>query len=309
MAHTPVLLQEVIEGLNLSPDFNCIDGTLGAGGHARAMLERTSPQGRLIGFDRDRTALMLATQELKDFNERFIGIHDSYANIVEHAEELQAVQPIHAILVDLGLSSMQLDIAERGFSFRYSAPLDMRFDQSHGATAADVLNEKREEELVQIFSEYGEVRFSKRLARTIVEQRKDEPFTNTDQLVSVVESIVGGKRVGKSHPATTVFQALRIAVNDELHQLQMFIPKAIALLTPGGRFAAITFHSIEDRIVKHAFKNATRECICPPEIPECRCDAKASVRIVTKKPITPSEEEIQQNPRARSAKLRIIEKI
>jgi len=307
--HTPVLLHEVLSGLNLSPNKNCIDGTVGLGGHAREILKHTAPNGKLIGFDRDQSSLLLAMQNLKEFTNRFIPIHDSYAHVEQHADSIQKVQPIHAILLDLGLSSVQLDLAYRGFSFRFSGPLDMRFDQSRGTTAADILNGTSEEQLVRIFKEYGEEPHAKKIARAIVERRIEQPFHETADLVDVIERSVPIRALHmRIHPATRVFQALRIAVNHELEHLSQFLPHALQHLAPGGRFAVISFHSLEDRIVKRFFKNESTECLCPPEIPECRCNHHASIRRITKKPITATEEEIAQNPRARSAKLRIIEK-
>ncbi|OGY87448.1 MAG: 16S rRNA (cytosine(1402)-N(4))-methyltransferase [Candidatus Kerfeldbacteria bacterium RIFOXYA2_FULL_38_24] len=310
--HIPVLLQEVINNLNLKPNDNCLDATVGAGGHAHAMLSCTSPAGKLWGFDRDRTALMLATQELKSFQDRFIAIHDSFANLDLYQEQITKEGPLQAIVADLGVSSMQLDISERGFSFRLSSPLDMRFDQNRGETAADVLNSRSAKDLQTIFSDYGEVRFARTLAQAVVNERKARPFHNSDQLVALVEKVSPFKSFKlrrRIHPATTVFQALRLEVNHELDHLKIFLPKAISLLSAHGRLAIISFHSLEDRLVKNIFKTASLDCICPPEIPQCRCNHRATVKIITKKPIVPTNLEIQNNPRARSAKLRLIEKI
>lgn len=307
--HLPVLLQEVIDGLALSPNTHCIDGTVGLGGHAEAILERTVPNGRLIGFDRDRSNLLLAEERLEPFGDRFIGIHDSYANVLHHQQVIDSVGAVGAILLDLGVSSIHVDNPERGFSFRADGPLDMRFDQSHGATAADLLNSQPEEELRMLFKEYGEERAAAKVARAIVQRRTETPFHSTADLAELVERVVGRRPGQKIHPATRVFQALRIAVNNELDQLQQFIPAAIDLLATGGRIAIISFHSLEDRIVKHTFKEASLDCVCPPELPECRCDHPAKLTLITRSPITATEEEIATNPRSRSAKLRIAQKI
>jgi 16S rRNA (cytosine1402-N4)-methyltransferase len=307
--HIPVLLQEVIDGLALSPNDNCIDGTVGFGGHAHTMLERTNPNGRLVGFDRDASTLLLATENLKEFGNRFMPIHDSYATLKDHEEALAFVQPVSGILVDLGLSSIQLDIAERGFSFRVSGPLDMRFDQTTGPTAADILNTAEYDKLRRILREFGEVQQPGRLARAIIRYRENDRFRETDQLVTLVEEVYGGQRGARIHPATRVFQAFRIEVNNELDHLRTFLPDAVDLLASGGRLAVISFHSLEDRIVKHAFREMAKDCVCPPDFPECRCEHPAQIELITKKAIVPTEKEILRNPRARSAKLRVIKKI
>lgn len=309
--HISVLLKEVISGLNLKPNQHCLDATIGGGGHAAAILKLTAPRGKLLGLDRDRTALLMAAENLAEFGERFIAVHDSYVNVRDHATELAAVQPLHAILLDLGLSSWQLDEPERGFSFRFDAPLDMRFDQTHGPTAADLLNSWPEEELRMIFREYGEERYSSRIAQAIVARRQDQPWRTTEELVDLIAEVVPAAVLHNQriHPATRVFQALRIAVNQELVHLQRFLPMAVDLLAPGGRCAVIAFHSLEDRLVKQFFHRAARDCICPPEVPVCRCDHRAILKLVNKKPIIPSAAEIKKNPRGRSARLRIIEKI
>ena len=311
--HIPVLLQEVIDGLHLHSGTHVIDGTLGAGGHAQAILEMTGPSGILVGFDRDQGSLKGATDRLQLFGDRFIPIHDSYATVGEHTSVLQRVQPIGGMLIDLGLSSIQLDSEERGFSFRFpEGRLDMKFDEnSDSETAAQVLNTRTEEELAILFYKYGEVRRSRQLARAIVQRREEQLFQTVGDLVEVVEKTVPRRRKRKgtgANPSTTVFQALRIATNQELDQLEKFLPIAVDLLAPGGRFAVITFHSLEDRIVKQFFRDAAKDCVCPPEFLECRCDHRSTVTLITRKPIIPSEEEIQANPRSRSAKLRIVEK-
>jgi len=305
--HEPVLLQEVIDGLHLSSNINCIDGTVGLGGHAAVILEHIAPEGRLIGFDRDRSNLLLAIEALEQYGDRFVPVHDSYANLSHH--DVVKEMGIGAILLDLGVSSVHLDNPERGFAFRMDGPLDMRFDQTTGPTAADLLNSQPEEELRRILSEYGEERAAARLARAIVQDRQEQPFSGTADFAAMVERVVGRRPGQKIHPATRTFQALRIAVNKELDQLEEFLPQAIDLLVPGGRIAIISFHSLEDRIVKQAFKLASTECICSVDLPECRCEHVATIKRITRSVITASEEEVEGNPRSRSAKLRIAEKI
>lgn len=307
MKHIPVLLQEVVDGLQLQPNTHCLDATVGGGGHARALLEQIAPRGRLIGMDRDRTALLVAAEELEEFGDRFLSIHDSYAYILNHRSQIQDLLPLSGILLDLGLSSIQVDSPERGFSFRYDGPLDMRFQpDAGGATAADLLNSQSEEELRAVFKEYGEEPNAGRIARAIVARRDKQPFQKTNDLVELIQSLSRAR--SRIHPATRVFQALRIAVNHELEHLEQFLPTAVELLASGGRLAIISFHSLEDRMVKQFFKKCSLDCVCPKELPECRCDHRATLKRVTKKPIIASEEEIQQNPRSRSAKLRIAEK-
>lgn len=307
--HIPVLLQEVLEGMNLKPGDHCMDGTVGGGGHTQAILERISPDGIVIGFDRDADTLLHTTERLNALvGDRFRPIHDSYANVAGHIHKFEDVAPFDSILVDLGFSSIQIDDADRGFSFQSSGPLDMRYDRTQGACAADLLNSQPEVELRRIFREYGEVRGAARLARAIVQDRTDRPFTTTSEFAQFVERILGRRQGRRIHPATRVFQALRIAVNNELDHVHRFLPIALEQLKPGGRLAVISFHSLEDRMVKQFFRTAATECICPPEIPECRCDHVATINLITRKPIVPSEEEVAQNPRSRSAKLRIVEK-
>jgi 16S rRNA (cytosine1402-N4)-methyltransferase len=306
--HIPVLLHETIEALDLTPGANCIDATVGAGGHSQAILEATAADGRLIGFDRDADALALASQRLKQYSDRFVPIHDSFASLAQHRYEIDAVGPIHGIVADLGLSSMQLDQAERGFAFRLDAPLDMRFDQSSGETAAELLANTDQHALADMLYQFADERQSRRIARAIVEARQIEPIRTTMELAGLIEKTIGRRPGSKKHPATRTFQALRIAVNQELEHVQRFIPQAIDTLHPGGRLAIITFHSIEDRLVKQAFKLAARDCICPLEVPECRCDHTATVDIINRKSIKPDTKEQKQNSRSRSAQLRIVQK-
>lgn len=306
--HIPVLLHETIEALSLTPGAHYIDATVGGGGHTQAILEAVGPDGRVIGFDRDRSALLLATERLQELGDRFVPIHDSFATLPDHREEIDAVGPISGIIADLGLSSMQLDQAHRGFAFRLDAPLDMRFDQSRGQTAAELLQSIEEEKLANVLYQFADEKQSRRIARAIVQQRETEPVVTTMQLADLIERTIGRRPGSKTHPATRTFQALRIAVNHELDHVQQFIPQAIDVLAPGGRLALITFHSLEDRLVKQALKLAATDCICPPEIPECRCNHEATVELINRKSIKPQTEEQKHNPRSRSAQLRIVQK-
>lgn len=307
--HIPVLLQETIDGLSLQSGDTCIDATVGHGGHSEALLERIAPSGTLIGFDRDRTSLFLATERLKKFRDRFIPIHDSFAALQDHTETIEKYAPVRAIIADLGLSSLQLDEEKRGFSFRFHAPLDMRFDQTTGITAEDVIRSSSPEHLARILRDYGDEKHSMRIAKAFIDLREEKDRITTSDALACIEKILGKGRPGKSHPATRVFQALRIEVNNELEHITTFLPQAIDVLASGGRIAIITFHSIEDRLVKRFFKHHATECICPPEIPECRCDHHATIRIITRKAIVPTKTEITHNPRSRSAQLRIIQKL
>lgn len=302
--HKPVLLTEVIAALQPHPGGIYIDGTVGAGGHAAATLEVSAPDGQLYGLDQDESALALAGERLSDFGDRVHLLHANFDQLQQHQ-----IPPADGILLDLGVSSMQFDQSERGFSFQADGPLDMRMDSSAEETAADLINHLSERDLADLIYRYGEERQSRRIARAIVQ---DRPFERTQELADLIARVVrprkGGQRGrSKIHPATRTFQALRIAVNDELGVLERVLPQAIAQLAPGGRLAIISFHSLEDRIVKKYFQQEARDCICPPEQPVCTCRHKATIHIITKKPITPSLAEIDSNPRARSAKLRVVE--
>jgi 16S rRNA (cytosine1402-N4)-methyltransferase len=303
--HIPVLLNEVLEALRPAQCARIIDGTLGAGGHTRALLEAGTRE--VLGVDFDSTALEIAHANLAAFGERVHLVHSSYVEMADAARRL-GWDSVDGILLDLGISSMQVDTAERGFAFRHEGPLDMRFDV-HGAqpTAADIVNLWDETELAEIFFKYGEEAHSRRIARALVQHR---PFETTTQLAAVIEKAAPRPK-GKHaiHPATRVFQALRIAVNDELATVEKALPIAIDLLNSGGRLAVISFHSLEDRLVKDAFRLASTDCICPPKIPVCVCGHKASVRLITRKPIEANDDEIARNPRSRSAKLRVVEKL
>lgn len=302
--HQPVLLQEVLFTLDPQPAGEFIDGTLGAGGHASALLSATAPDGRLLGFDRDPEALAFAVNRLASFNDRFTPVVGSYAEMGSVAPQL-GFPAVDGILLDLGLSSRQLEIAERGFSFLKEGPLDMRFDPRKGDTAADLINNLSAEELADIFRRYGEETQSRRIARLIVANR---PLRTTTDLAGLIERGVGRHGRPGRHPATKVFQALRIAVNDELGEVERGIRAAIGLLRPGGRLAVISFHSLEDRLVKHFFRESARDCVCPPEQPVCTCGARATIRLVTRKAIKATAEEIAANPRSRSARLRVVAK-
>ena len=303
MQHIPVLLEPIMEAL--LPAERVIDGTVGAGGHSRAFLERGA--GELLGLDLDPQALALASEALAPFGERVHLAHASYGTMKQEAERLGWADGVDAILLDLGVSSMQLDTAERGFAFRADGPLDMRFDPGGSRqTAAELVNFLDEDELATIFYRYGEEPQGRRLARVVVKAR---PYATTRDLASAIEQAIPRRPKDKIHPATRVFQALRIAVNDELGTVERALPQAIDLLRPGCRLAVISFDCLEDRIVKDTFKLAATDCICPPQVPVCICGHHASVQLVSRKPIVASDDEIAANPRSRSAKLRIVEKL
>ncbi|MBI5669520.1 MAG: 16S rRNA (cytosine(1402)-N(4))-methyltransferase RsmH [Chloroflexi bacterium] len=302
MAHIPVLLDAVLA--LLPPTARMIDGTLGAGGHSRALLEAGA--GEILGFDLDPQALALAHVTLARYGDRVHIVQASYANMAEEARKL-GWDSVGGILLDLGVSSMQLDTAERGFAFMREGPLDMRFNpQGDSPTAADIVNRWDETELVDIFFRYGEEPRSRKLARAVVAGR---PYETTRQLADAIEKAVPRRPGDKIHLATQVFQALRIAVNDELRVIERALPEAVKLLEPGGRLAVISFHSLEDRIVKQFFKQESMDCICPPQTPLCVCGHTARIKLITRKPVVASAAEIHDNPRSRSAKLRVVEKL
>jgi 16S rRNA (cytosine1402-N4)-methyltransferase len=303
-AHRPVLLAEALEGMTVRPGGNYLDGTVGGAGHAQAILEASSPDGRLLGLDRDPDAVERAIQRCERFASRCSIVHGSFADLARHASEA-GIAGFDGVLFDLGFSSDQLGDPRRGFSFSADGPLDMRLDPSSGLTAGDLVNRLTETELADTVYEYGEERRSRRIARAIVAAR---PLTSTRELADVVAA-AAGRRSGRIHPATRTFQALRIAVNDELDALSRALPQAIDVLVPGGRLVAISFHSLEDRIVKHALREAARECVCPPELPECRCDHTVTLRLVTRRPIRASADEVRVNPRSRSARMRVAERL
>jgi 16S rRNA (cytosine1402-N4)-methyltransferase len=280
-----------------------VDGTLGAGGHASGLLAGSEPRGHLLGLDVDPQALELARQTLASFGERAWLIKASYTSLPTHLAEL-GWDLVDGILIDLGASSMQFDSPERGFSFLADGPLDMRFDQSNPLTAAEIVNRWPKQDLADLIFRFGEEPASRRIARALVAAR---PVEGTRQLAAIIERIK--PRRGPHHPATQTFQALRIAVNGELESVEKVLPLAVSALTPGGRLAIISFHSLEDRLVKEFFRRESKDCICPPPQPVCTCGHKASIKEITRRPITPTEVEIHRNSRARSAKLRVAEKL
>jgi 16S rRNA (cytosine1402-N4)-methyltransferase len=309
--HTPVLLKEVVEGLCLQPNQNVIDATVGGGGHAEAILAKTGPAGKLLGIDADPAAIAAARKQLTRFGSRVTLVRAMFFPLEPHVRQWFPTTPIHAILFDLGLSSYQLQDRTRGFSFQDAAqntPLDMAFGPEGEEKLPHLLATASSEELAAILRDYGEERNARAIARQIVHDRRSVPFTTTGQLLATIRTAYRGKYPKTIHFATQSFQALRIAVNDELTQLRLVLPEAINLLQPQGRLAVISFHSLEDRIVKHFFQRESRDCVCPPEIPECRCAHHASLQIITKKPITAGPHERQKNSRARSAKLRFAER-
>jgi len=310
LPHRPVLYQEVLNALQPMPGGCYVDGTLGAGGHAWGILQASSPDGKLFGLDLDPEALELARLYLAEFGKRAIIQQASYASL---AEQLKRINWSHidGAMLDLGVSSMQLDTANRGFSFRTRGFLDMRFDPGDPTSAADLVNGLSERELADLIHQYGEERHAKRIAKAIVAAR---PIRDTLQLASVISSAVSGKGRSQAgaeriHPATRTFQALRIAANDELSALERFLPQATQALISGGRLAVIAYHSLEDRIVKKFFRRESSDCICPPDIPVCICGHRAVLQELTRHPIRPGKAEIERNPRARSARLRIASKI
>jgi 16S rRNA (cytosine1402-N4)-methyltransferase len=301
--HQPVLYKEIIHALITSDRGTYIDGTVGAGGHAWGILEASHPDGRLLGLDVDPEALKLAKIKLTPFGNRVTLRQASYTTLVEQAHSL-GWDTVNGILLDLGVSSMQLDTRERGFSFLHEAPLDMRFNPDNPTSADDLVNHLSESDLADILYRYGEEHHSRQIARAIVRAR---PIRTTTQLAAVVAKVTRSGKPG-IHPATRSFQALRIAVNQELEALSNVLPQAINLLAPGGRLAVISFHSLEDRIVKQFFRQESKDCLCPPRQPICTCGHKASIDEINRRPIGASEEEIQNNPRARSARLRVAQK-
>ena len=302
--HQPVLYQEILNVIAPESGGVYLDGTLGAGGHAEGILKASAPRGRLLGLDLDPEALAIARQRLFDFQERATLIKASYLSATDVLAEI-GWGKVDGIILDLGVSSMQIDRPGRGFSFQENGFLDMRFNQDRGQTAADLVNTLSEEELANLIYQYGEERFSRRIARAIVAAR---PVDTTQELAALIEKAVPGYE-SHIHPATRTFQALRIATNKELETLSAALPRLIDCLAPGGRIAIISFHSLEDRIVKQFFRRESQDCICPPEQPICTCGHTAILKVVTKKPVRASAQEINQNPRSRSAKLRVAEKL
>ncbi len=307
--HLPVMLDESLEALNVTAGGLFIDATFGLGGHSEGILE-AAPQNRVIGFDRDAEAIALAHQRLNRFGERFEAIHTDYRQIKKVLLE-KGIGAVQGIIADLGVSSYQFDTPERGFSFRFTedSPLDMRMDRTEPDTAADFVNSLSEAELADLIFAYGEERAARRIAHRIVQARAKAPLTTTKQLADVVVAAIHQKGHWKIHPATKTFQALRIAVNHELEELPQFVADAIDLLEVGGRLVVITFHSLEDRLIKQALKFQSGHCVCPPQLPDCRCGTARRVELLTSKPAQPRESELLANPRARSAKLRVCQKL
>ena len=308
--HRSVLLEETIEGLNIRPDGVYLDGTLGGGGHSSEILKRLGT-GHLIGVDQDAEALAAAEEKLSRFGEKdrqFTLIRDNYCNAAEAVRAL-GYEGVDGILLDLGVSSYQLDNAQRGFSYRYDAPLDMRMDTRQALTAKDIVNEYTEAELYRVIRDYGEDQFAKNIAKHIVQARQTAPVETTGQLSEIIKGAIPMKvRATGGHPAKRTFQAIRIELNRELDVLRNHLEEMIDLLDDGGRLCVITFHSLEDRIVKNIFRTCENPCICPPGFPVCTCGRVSKGRVITRKPVTPGEEELTENSRAKSAKLRVFER-
>lgn len=308
-SHRPVLLEECLEGLAIRPDGIYVDGTAGGAGHSSAIAAKLSPKGRLIALDQDETAVKVATERLSAFGERARVVRSNFREL-DSVCRLLGVEEINGLLLDLGVSSYQLDTAERGFSYQADAPLDMRMDERNPLSAEEVVNRYPEETLRRILWEYGEERFSSRIASAIVRAREKAPIRTTGELVRIIKSAIpAAAREGGHHPAKRSFQAIRIEVNGELDVIEPTIRAAAGLLAPGGRIAIITFHSLEDRLVKQTFASLASGCTCPPGFPVCVCGKKPVLKIVNHKPITASPEELEINPRSRSAKLRVAEKL
>ena len=306
--HKSVLLDECIQGLNIKPDGIYLDGTLGGAGHSSQIVRRLTT-GRLIGVDRDQVALEAAAQRLAPWKERVTLVHSNFKDIDGILDRL-GIEKVDGMLFDLGVSSPQLDDGQRGFSYMADAPLDMRMNREDRLTAYDVVNQWPREELRRILYEYGEERYAPQIAGAIDRKRQNAPIETTLQLVDVIRGALPAQALReKQHPAKRSFQAIRIAVNDELGSVRQMLEEAIPRLNPQGRLAVITFHSLEDRIVKSAMAAATKGCTCPPEFPVCVCGKKPQVKLINRKPITSSPEELEENPRARSAKLRVCERL
>ncbi|GAA3648002.1 16S rRNA (cytosine(1402)-N(4))-methyltransferase RsmH [Asaccharospora irregularis] len=306
--HVSVLLDECIENLNIKPDGVYVDCTMGGAGHSKEIVKKLSNKGLFIGFDQDKNAIKTAKERLSEYSDRVKFVHSNFENIKDELEKI-GVYKIDGVLADLGVSSHQLDEADRGFSYMQDAPLDMRMDVRCEFSAYDVVNGYTEEELAKIIKDYGEENWAKRIAKFIVEERKEKKIETTKELVDIIKKAIPKKaRIDGPHPAKRTFQAIRIEVNNELGVITKMIEDASSIMNKGGRICIITFHSLEDRIVKNAFKELSLDCICPPHLPMCQCDKKSEVKIITRKPIIPTDEEIEVNPRSRSAKLRVAEK-
>ena len=308
--HYSVLLKETIENLNIRPDGVYVDGTLGGGGHAYQVASRLSAKGRLIGIDQDADAIAAAGERLSEFGDKITIIRSNYANMKEELHRI-GIEKVDGIVLDLGVSSFQLDTPERGFTYRdENAPLDMRMDDRQSLTAKDIVNEYSEMELYHIIRDYGEDKFAKNIAKHIVQERKKKPIETTGELTGIIRASIPMKvQATGGHPAKRTFQAIRIELNKELEVLQNNLDDMIDLLNPGGRICIITFHSLEDRIVKSNFKRNENPCTCPSDFPVCVCGKKSKGKVITRKPILPSEEELSVNSRSKSAKLRVFERV
>ena len=308
--HYSVLLNETIENLNIKPDGIYVDGTLGGGGHAYQVASRLSEKGRLVGIDQDADAIAAAGERLKEFGDKITIIRSNYANMKEELHRI-GVEKVDGIVLDLGVSSFQLDTPERGFTYRdENAPLDMRMDDRQSLTAKDIVNGYSEMDLYRIIRDYGEDKFAKNIAKHIVQERAKKPIETTGELTEIIRASIPMKvQVTGGHPAKRTFQAIRIELNKELEVLQNNLDDMIDLLNPGGRICIITFHSLEDRIVKTNFKRNENPCTCPSDFPVCVCGKKSKGKVVTRKPILPSEEELEVNSRSKSAKLRVFERV
>ena len=302
--HEPVMMPEIMQALNVQPGGRYIDGTLGEGGHSREILRAADPGGQVLGLDADAEAITVATERLAEHGESFRAVNVNFRDVRATALQYEFV-PVHGVLFDLGVSSLQLDRESRGFSFRRADPLDMRFSFDQQITAADIVNRYAESELADIIFHLGEDRAARRIARAIVRSR---PILTSLELAEVIEK-VNPRRGKRTHPATQTFQAIRIAVNDELSALETALEQAVSLLGQGGRMAVISYHSLEDRIVKNFVRKQASDCICPPGTPVCRCAHLATLKVITRRPLIPTDAETASNPRARSAKLRVAERI
>ena len=305
--HYSVLLQETIENLNIKEDGIYVDGTLGGGGHALEVVKRLSDKGRFFGIDQDDATIRAAGERLKEYEDKITLIRSNYCNMQSVLAQ-QDVDKVDGIVLDLGVSSYQLDTEERGFSYRFDTTLDMRMDQRQALTAKDIVNEYPEMELYRIIRDYGEDKFAKNIAKHIVTARNKKPIETTGELAEIIKSAIPAKFRQNGHPAKQTFQAIRIECNRELEVLRDSLDMMIELLNPGGRLCIITFHYLEDRMVKAAFKKAENPCVCPPEFPVCVCGKKSQGSVISRKPILPSEKELGENSRSKSAKLRVFEK-
>lgn len=308
-SHATVLLSETVDCLNIKPNGIYVDGTLGGGGHSELILTKLGEAGRLIGVDQDLDAHAAAGERLKAFGEKFVPVHSNFVNISQIVKDLN-LSGIDGMIMDLGVSSYQLDEADRGFSYMNDGALDMRMNRDAKTSAWHIVNEYSEKELYEIIRDYGEEKWASRIAKFIVQARTNGEIKTTFELVEIIKAAIPAKaRQDGPHPAKRTFQAIRIEVNNELGIIETAIKDGVAALNKGGRMGIITFHSLEDRIVKQTFKALSTGCTCPPEFPICQCGGKAIVKLITRKPILPSDEEIEVNPRSRSAKLRVIQKL